>query len=146
MLTVEPQLIEAYVKTGRVRLVFRDVLNHGERSDRASEAAACAGKQGKFWEMHALLFEKQGETWGAIGSEGLVALMKQRASEIEMPDPSAFAQCVDSRETLTQLKAADAEQRGRGIITQPIFEIGEQRIVGGRPFEVFAQAIDATTK
>jgi protein-disulfide isomerase len=143
VLTVEPELIGAYVKTGKLKLVFRDVLNHGERSDRASEAAACAGKQGKFWEMHALLFEKMSETWGASGSDALLALMKQRASEIEGLDQAAFAQCVDGRETLAQLKAADAEQRERGIITQPIFEIGGQRIVGTRSFDVFAQTIDA---
>ncbi len=143
MLTVEPQLIEAYVKTGKVKLVFRDVLNHGERSDRASEAAVCAGRQGKFWDMHAMLFEKQGETWGAIGSDGLVALMKQRAREISGLDQTAFAQCIESRETLSQLQAADAKQRERGIITQPIFEIGDRRIVGTQSFDVFAQAIDA---
>jgi protein-disulfide isomerase len=136
-------LIETYVRDGRVKLVFRDVLNHGERSDRASEAAACAGRQGKFWEMHALLFEKMSETWGVSGSDALLALMKQRAAEIEGLDQAAFAQCVDGRETLAKLKAADAEQRERGIITQPIFEIGDRRIVGNQAFEVFAQAIDA---
>ncbi|NJM41142.1 MAG: thioredoxin domain-containing protein [Anaerolineae bacterium] len=48
MLTTEPEIIERYVRTGQLKLVFRDVLNHGERSERASEAAACAGRQGKF--------------------------------------------------------------------------------------------------
>jgi protein-disulfide isomerase len=146
VLTVEPELIEAYVRDGRVKLVFRDVLNHGERSERASEAAACAGRQGKFWEMHASLFEKMSETWGASGSDALLALMKQRAAEIEGLDQADFAQCVDGRETLAQLKAADAEQRERGIITQPILEIGGQRIVGNQAFEVFAQAIEAAAK
>ena len=143
MLTVEPALIEKYVRPGKLRLVFRDVLNHGERSDRASEAAACAGRQGKFWEMHAALFENMNDTWAAGTSEALLMLMTKRASEIDGIDASVFAQCLEKRETLAQLQAADAEQRGRGINVQPVFEIGDERIVGGRSFEVFAKLIDA---
>jgi Thioredoxin len=143
VLTVEPALIEKYVRPGKLRLVFRDVLNHGERSDRASEAAACAGRQGKFWEMHAALFENMNDTWAAGTSEALLTLMTKRASEIDGIDASVFAHCLEMRETLAQLQAADAEQRGRGINVQPVFEIGDERIVGGRSFEVFAKLIDA---
>jgi protein-disulfide isomerase len=142
VLTVEPQIIEAYVRDGRARLVFRDVLNHGEHSERASEAAACAGQQGKFWEMHAVLFEKQSETWGASGSDALLALMQSHAAALDGIDQDAFAQCMQSRATLDALKSADAEQRGRGITVQPVFEIGAERIFGTQPLEVFAKAIE----
>jgi protein-disulfide isomerase len=143
VLTVEPQIIETYVRDGRVRVVFRDVLNHGERSERASEAAACAGHQGRFWEMHAVLFEKQAETWSAGNSEALLALMKAHAGAIEGIDQAAFAQCMDARATLDALRAADAEQCDRGITVQAVFEIGERRVFGAQPFEVMAQAIEA---
>ncbi len=142
MLTAEPLIIESYVRTGQVKLVFRDVLNHGERSERASEAAACAGRQGQFWQLHAILFENQSMTW-ATGNEGLVELMVGFAAQLEGFDQAAFAQCMADRSTLPALQAADAEQRTRGITIQPIVEIGEQRIIGAQAFEVYAAAIEA---
>lgn len=142
MLTVEPTIIERYVRSGQLKLVFRDVLNHGERSVRASEAAACAGRQGQFWPMHKLLFENQPTTW-ATGKDGLADLMQGFAAQLEGLDQAAFTQCLNDRTTLAALQAADAEQRTRGITVQPIFEIGEKRIIGSQAFEVFAAAIDA---
>ncbi|GEM_PF-371158 len=142
MLATEPQIIERYVKTGRVKLVFRDVLNHNERSERASEAAACAGKQGKFWEMHGLLFQEQPTLW-ATNNAGQLDLMLAFGEKVAGLDKAAFAQCLNDRATLVQLQAADAEQRTRGINTQPIFEIGEQRLYGALPVEAFAKVIDA---
>ena len=142
MLTVEPSIIESYVRPGQLKLVFRDVLNHGERSLRASEAAACAGRQGQFWAMHNLLFENQSATWNTSGS-GLIELMLDFAAQLDGIDQRAFAQCLNDRTTLAALQAADAEQRTRGITVQPIFEIGEQRIIGAQAFETLAAAIDA---
>jgi protein-disulfide isomerase len=142
VLATEPQIFEQYVKPGRVKLVFRDVLNHGERSLRTSEAAACAGKQGKFWQMHGLLFQDQSKVWGT-GNAGQLALMLEFGKRVEGLDAQAFEQCMNTRTTLAQLQAADAEQRGRGITSQPIFEIGSQRLFGSQPFAAFAKVIDA---
>jgi protein-disulfide isomerase len=142
VLATEPQIIERYVKTGRVKLVFRDVLNHSERSERASEAAACAGQQGKFWEMHGLLFQEQPALW-RTSNEGQLELMVSYGEKIEGLDKAAFAQCLNNRATLPQLQAADAEQRSRGITIQPVFEIGDQRLFGALPIEAFAKVIDA---
>ncbi len=46
----------------RVRFAFRSFPIEGiyPHALRAAEAAECAGGQGRFWEMHDLLFEKQG--------------------------------------------------------------------------------------
>lgn len=47
----------------RLRIVYRHFplsVSH-PRAEVAAEAAEAAGAQGKFWQMHALLFENQGE-------------------------------------------------------------------------------------
>lgn len=143
MLTEEPVLVEEYVRSGKVKLVFRDVLNHGERSVRAHEAAACAGRQQQFWGMHEILFRDQPETW-ATDDAGLVALMNKKAASLPGLNPAEFAACVDQRQTLSRIQATDIEQRKRGINTQPIFEIGTQRLIGRRPIagwrEILASA------
>lgn len=55
---IETQLLES----GQIRHVFFNFpLNIHPRAQKASEAAECAGKQGRFWEMHASLFENPRE-------------------------------------------------------------------------------------
>jgi protein-disulfide isomerase len=122
-------------------MVFRAVLNHGERSERASEAAACAGRQGQFWAMHEMLFKRQRELWGQSG-QALLDLLGDMARTLPLSSPADFSRCVTERSTIEALRAADAEQRRRGIWTQPVFEIGGRRIFGVQSVEVMAQAID----
>lgn len=141
MLTVEPDLIAQYIATGRVLYVFRPVLNYSERSLRSSEAAFCAGEQGAFWPMRELLFVRQDELW-ATALANYPPLMAGYAAELEL-DPDAFASCVAAGEALAMVQALDAEQRARGITTQPIFEVAGQRIVGAQPLGVFQALLGA---
>ncbi|MCG8347896.1 MAG: thioredoxin domain-containing protein [Chloroflexales bacterium] len=140
MLAVEPQIIETYVATGQVQLVFRPVLNHDERSLLTSEAAACALEQNQFWPMHELLFQRQRDVWFAA-EDDLPALMRSYAEEIGL-DLATFDACVDASEARALVQALDAEQRQRGIRVQPIFEISDQRLIGFQSFETFQRIID----
>ena len=145
MLAVEPSIIDKYVRQGQVKLVFRAVLNHQERSIRTSEAAACAGLQGQFWQMHELLFQRQGEVPRG-GGDALVAGMQQFGATLPGLDQAAFATCLNERTTLQHVQATDAEQRQRGIVRQPIFDIsgpgGTQRLVGLPSVEALSAALD----
>lgn len=145
MLVVEPDVIETYVRPGKLKLLFRDVLNHGERSERASEAAACAGQQGRFWQMHELLFENQDAVWSA-DRDALVTLMLGFGAQIEGLDQAIFARCLNDRAALPALQAADAEQRARGITVQPVFEIEGQLYYGLLSFERLAAIIEEALK
>jgi protein-disulfide isomerase len=53
-----PQLMADYVNTGKVKYVFLDYPIAQLHPDAflSHEAAACAGDQGKYWQMHDLLF------------------------------------------------------------------------------------------
>jgi protein-disulfide isomerase len=57
------QIEKDYIATGKVRYVFRHfpLERIHPLALKAGEAAACAGAQGKFWEMHARLFANQKE-------------------------------------------------------------------------------------
>ena len=66
-LQVEPQIVTAYVETGRVRLVFHDLAFLGDESRWAAVAAAGAEDQGRFWPYHDYLFANQlGENVGSF--------------------------------------------------------------------------------
>ena len=54
-----PQIIENYVNTGKVNLIFVDMPFLGSDSIPASEATYCANDQGKYWEYHSMLFTYQ---------------------------------------------------------------------------------------
>lgn len=149
MLTVEPDVIEKYVRPGRVKLVFRDVLNHGERSQRTSEAAACAGQQARFWQLHELLFARQDVTERTAPAQ-LVPLIEGWSAEVEGLDRAAFGTCLSSRATLQAIQAADAAQRRQGITSQPIFDIGPtaggaapRRLFGLQSLQQISAVVDA---
>ena len=51
------KVMEVY--KGKVRLVSATIRWSSTPTPKASEAALCAGDQGKYWEMHAKLFANQ---------------------------------------------------------------------------------------
>ncbi len=55
-----PEIIKNYVDKGKVRYILRNLpLPFHKYSKEAAIAAYCAGKQGKYWEMHDKLFDNQ---------------------------------------------------------------------------------------
>lgn len=146
MLTTQPKIIENFVRTGRVKLVFRDVLNHDYRSRHSSEAAACAGRQEKFWHMHRALFDAQYDIWHAFLDDAVLAELRKVAERVDGLDLDVWDACMRDDLTLPGLLAADAEQRGRGIRFQPVFEIvsarGVKRMFGELSLFPMAAAIE----
>lgn len=144
----ETEVIEKYVRTGKIRIALRYVLSFGERSVRTAEASACASRQGYGWQMHDVLFQNQGEVWNTAEDQ-MIPLMKKYAETVKGLDQAKFAACIETRQMQKIIEDADAEQRTRGITTRPIFEIKGQRIAGVQPieaFDVFINAASATAQ
>lgn len=86
--SVLPQFIKSYVDTGKVRYVLRDFpLSFHKDAKNAAIAAHCAGEQGKYWEMHHVLFANQ----KALGMDKL----SEYAGSLEL-DVAAFDECMGS--------------------------------------------------
>lgn len=139
MLGTEPEIIRDYVVTGKVRLVFWPVLNHGNPSLYSTHAAHCAGQQNPdfFWALHQYLFENQRELARA-GRDYFVATAVAFGA-----DQTDFAACYDDPAALEQVRELDTIRRQRGIFSQPQFDINGRIFVGAQPYHTFAQAIDA---
>jgi len=56
-----PDLIDDYVRGGKVRVVSETMAFLGPDSVTAARAALAAGEQNRYWPYHTLLFENQGE-------------------------------------------------------------------------------------
>ncbi len=135
----EPQIIENYVKTGKVFYEYRSVGAYlGEESQSAAEAAYCAGDQGKFWEYHDALFSHwTGENVGDFTPEKL----KQYAASIGL-DQVAFEQCLSSGKQTSRVQQDLDNAQKDGIKGTPSFLVNGTMIEGAQPFAVFQQAID----
>lgn len=108
---------------GKVRIVFRQYplwMIHPQ-SPKAAEAALCAYRQGKFWEMHNLLFAEQ----DSLDPEGL----KKKASQLNL-DRKAFDECLDSGACSNDVDRDLIDGSRAGVSGTPAF------FVNGRPLEV----------
>ncbi|GAB4428971.1 MAG: thioredoxin domain-containing protein [Anaerolineae bacterium] len=137
MLSAEPQIKETYVKTGLVKLIFAPVLNHGDRSLQTHQAAECAADQGRFWDMHNILFENQQAMFGG----DVQATVKQLAAQNGF-DTAAFNACLDEQRTLARVQAQDEIRKARGIRGQPVFDINGSYLIGAQPYDVYATVIN----
>jgi protein-disulfide isomerase len=140
------QIENDYVETGKVKYVFRDLpLPFHKQAFKAAEAAHCGGEQGKFWEMHDLLFQNQ----TALGPEQLPAHAKSLGL-----DGTKFQQCLDSGKFEAGIKKDIADAGTVGISGTPTFLIGVvqpgdgrvkvvKKLVGAKPYAEFKAAFDS---
>lgn len=134
---IMPQLTEKYIKTGKVKFVYRDFAFLGEESEWAAAAAECAREQGKFWEYHDYLFTRQnGENQGAFEKKNL----KQFARAVGL-DGAQFDSCVNSDKYIEEVRKDTAAGRNAGVSGTPTTFVNGRAIVGAVPFAQFEGAI-----
>ncbi|MDP3947266.1 MAG: thioredoxin domain-containing protein [bacterium] len=138
----EPLIIEKYVKTGKVKFVYKDYAFLGPESLAAAEAAKCAADDGKFWEYHNALYRE--ETKDGLEHNGNLnrGLFLRLAKELGINE-SSFASCVDTGKYKSAVLAENAEALAVGVNGTPAFFVGSQFISGALPFAQFETAIEA---
>ena len=114
---VMPILREEYIDKGKLKFVMREypLSNLHKNATNASIAAQCAGLQGKYWEMHNLLFENQKQ----LGVDNL----KSFAGTIGL-DTATFNECLDGKKTEKQVRKDMASGAKLGMRGTPGFFIG----------------------
>ena len=126
---------------GKVRLVYRDYpLDFHPKAQKASEAALCAGDQGKYWDMHAKLFANQ----KALD----VPQLKQHAKDVGV-ESGKFDKCLDGGDKAKDVAAHKKAGEEAGVTGTPAFFINGRPLTGAQPFEKFKEIIDhelATSK
>lgn len=127
----------------RLKVIFRNfpLQQIHKNSLEASRAAEAAGMQGKFWEMHDRLFERQGE-WAE--SNGARQHFLTYARDLGL-DVNRFLSDIDS--SATSMRSLNDLQRGRalGITGTPSVFINGVRQKSFAADDVRA-AIEATLK
>ncbi len=143
---VMPRIEEDYIRTGKVRYVFRDfpLENIHANAQRLAEAGRCAFDQKKFWGLEAILFANQ----ATVKPDNLVSLATQAGL-----DAAAFSTCLAADKAKAALNSQMAEASADGVTGTPTFFLGRTAadgklavtrvLVGAQPYENFKQAIDA---
>jgi protein-disulfide isomerase len=120
---------------GQVNLAFRDfpLASIHPYAEKASEAARCAGGQGKFWEFHDALFANQAK----LDEPGLNAIAQTLAL-----DEKSFQSCLASGEYKTQVSRDQEDGRKAGISSTPGFFVNGVFLIGAQPEAAFQKLID----
>ena len=134
----EPVIRENYIKTGKVKFIYRDFAFLGQESFWAANAARCAGDQGKFWQYHDYLYgNQQGENQGAFSKANL----KNFAASLSL-DKEKFNACLDSNKYDEAVKKDSKAGADAGVQGTPGVFINDRLYVGALPTATFTQIID----
>ena len=140
--------MENYVDTGKVKFVYRDLpldsLHPNARP--ASIASECADEQGKFWDYHDILFDKQSE-WSRLPAADLQSTLTQYASELGL-ESTNFETCLESDAIADEVNKDTLDAAKYGATGTPSFFIGNEKdgfvkLTGAQPFSAFQLRIDS---
>lgn len=101
---------------------------------KAAEASLCANEQGKFWQLHDVMFNDQTK----LG----VSDLKQQAASLGM-DEKKFTRCLDTGKYVEQIQNDLKEGQRIGVNGTPAIFINGTLVDGGAvPFTVISPLID----
>jgi protein-disulfide isomerase len=136
---VEPtidKVMEEY--KGKVRVAWRNMpLPFHDKAKPAAIAAAAADQQGKFWQMHDILFKNQQNLDAAS--------LEKYAKEIGL-DMGKFKAAIADKKLAETVEAEAAMGNKIGARGTPAFFINGSFLSGAQPFENFKSRIDDQLK
>jgi protein-disulfide isomerase len=114
-LAVLPALVRRYVRTGRVKMVFRNLAIIGPDSERAARMAAAAGLQNRLWQFGDVMYNNQGEE----NSGYVTDVYLRRIARGAGVDPKRALADRTSPSVDSQLRQAAALAQAAGVTGTP---------------------------
>jgi len=142
----ETKVIDTYVKTGKIKFVYRQfpLVSIHPNAQKAAEAAECANDQGKFWEFHDVLFQNQ-DTWAPLAAADAAADFVTYAGQVGM-DTDQFSSCFQSAKFKKNVDDDTADATAAQVDATPTFFINGVRVTGAVPFDQLKTTIDQELK
>ncbi len=138
-------IIDNYVDSGKVNIVFVDLAFLGRDSPIAAQATHCADDQGKYWEYHSILYYKQEGIDNGWASK---SMLKEYANELKL-DSDQFASCIDSAKYAKNVQNSYNAAVKMKVSSTPTFYLFDhengmvEKISGAQPLSVFVKTIDS---
>jgi len=142
--SIEKDIMKNYVKTGKVKIIFKDYNIIGPDSINASHGAHCANEQELFWEYHDILYSNwTGENNGWASLSNLTVF----AEEIDA-DMDNWTECMNEKKHSKIIMDSNNDAKSLELTGTPAFFIinsnGEvSKIFGAQPFKIFQKIFDA---
>lgn len=128
-----------FVDTGKVRFVYRDLPFTGQDNvHRASEAAACAADQNRYWEYHSALYRASAD-WANLSGGGLDIQLTQYATDIGL-DGAALRSCLNDNRHVKAVDDDIAAARKFGVTGTPAFLVNGFKYEGEMKIEALRAA------
>lgn len=137
----ESLIRENYIKSGKVKMVYRNFAFLGPESFAAAEAAECARDQKQFWAYHDLLFTTEIQDGSEHNGNLNRDLFMKLAGQLKL-DTNAFGACVDNKKYADLIKKDASDAKAVGVNSTPIIFINDQKIQGALPYDNFKSVID----
>jgi len=108
-----------------IRVVYRHLplISIHDKAVITAEATEAAGAQGKFWEMHDLLYERQQE-WNALSADDVSAKLVEYAAELEL-DADRFAQELEDGVYRDKILADYEDYQQYGQMATPTYVVNK---------------------
>ena len=141
----EPDVRKRIVEAGLANMTYYDFpLPQHRNSQPASNAAACADDQGKFWPMHDQLFATQDE-WNTQATDDPKPFFMKYASAIGL-DAGKFESCYDARTHQKRIESNFAEGERRQVNSTPTFVIGDRKYANALSYDQLKAIVDSAAK
>ena len=138
----EPDIRKRLIDAGTISYRFYDYpLPMHKNTWAASNAAACADEQGKFWEMHDQLFNAQ-DQWNGQATSRPKGKFKEYVKALGL-NVDQWEACFDARKYQARIKANELMATKRGAAQTPTFVIGDKMIGGAISFDRFKALVDS---
>ena len=132
--------LETMLKTfpGAIKVVFKNyIIPYHKNSEYAAMAALAAGEQGKFWEMHDLLFKNQ----AVLGKEAITGF----AGSLKL-DLTEFEKSLASQELKDKIEQDRVQGKTLNIQNLPTTFINGRSFMGSPPAEYIKGLIEGMLK
>ena len=140
----ENSIITNYVKTGKVKMLFKDYIILGQDSMNAANAAHCANDQKLFWEYHSMLYNNwDGEDTGWANLEHLHEFANTLGLNMDI-----FSSCMSDLKWNELVNLSSIDGQKLGVTGTPTFFVIDQnndvvKITGAQRYDVFKQVFDS---
>jgi protein-disulfide isomerase len=141
----EPILFKLQAEYGdRVTFVFRNfpLYQNHPNAETASMAAEAAGMQGKYWEMHDLLYQKQAE-WSSASTGSVVADYFDKYAASLGLDVAKFDTDLKSDTVRSKIQKDVTGANAAAVDHTPTFFINLTQIQNPKGYDEFKSLIDA---
>jgi protein-disulfide isomerase len=139
-----PAVRAQLITTGKVRWRYRDFpLDNVHRNTRvAAHGAACAEEQGKYWEMHSAIYDRQMD-WSE--SRNAASQFSEIAGSLGL-DRKRFDECMSSAKYAGRIQASLEEGTRLGVGSTPTFLIGGRLYLGVLSSDSLRKVVEATLR